>query len=166
MCPLPPGDYTASVHDSFSFTIDEAGWQEERQQSAEFATRIRLSRVDDPDLRLTFMSGATGPTAPVDLGAIKLAPAGFTVGQPVDVTISGTQAQSVDVLSDNAQAPANLTIDDANLSLEPDRSYRITVAKIPMGQEAATVVTVAEASDQKFAAFMPMADSVVKSVRF
>jgi hypothetical protein len=166
VCPLPPGDYVAAVHDQFSFSISEDGWQEERQPSAEFATRIALSRVDDPDLRLTFLSGSTGPTSPVDLGASAVAPPGFTASQPVDVTISGTAAQYLDLVSAGAQAPATLDIDDASLSIEPDRSYRLTLAKIPMDQEAATVLMVTEAPAEEFATFVPMADAVIKSVEF
>jgi hypothetical protein len=166
VCPLPPGDYVAAVHDRFGFSISEGGWQEERQQVAEFATRIVLSRVDDPDQRLTFLSGPTGPTSPVDLGASAIAPTGFTAGQPVDLTISGTEAQYVDVVSAGAQAPATLTIDDVSLSLEPDRSYRVTLAKIPMDQESAIVLMVTEAPADKFATFVSMADAVVKSVKF
>lgn len=165
-CPLPPGDYTAAVHDRFSFSISEDGWQEERQQTAEFATRIVLSRVDDPGLRLTFLSGSTGPTSPVDLGASAIAPAGFTAGQPVDVTISGTQAQYLDFVAAGALAPATLTVDDVSLSVEPGRSYRLTLAKIPMDQEAAAVLMVTQAPTDTFATFLTMADSVVKSVKF
>lgn len=166
VCPIPPGDYTAAVHDRFSFSISEDGWQEERQQSAEFATRIVLSRVDDPDLRLTFLSGPTGPTSPVDWGASAIAPAGFTAGQPVDVTISGTRAQYVDFVAAGAKAPATLTVDDVSLSVEPGRSYRLTLAKIPMDQESAIVLMVTEAPTDTFASFLTMADSVVKSVKF
>jgi hypothetical protein len=166
VCPLPPGDYVAAVHDQFGFSISESGWQEERQQSAEFATLIVLSRVDDPDLRLTFLSGPTGPTSPVDLGATTIAPPGFTAGQPVDLTISGTEAQYLDLVSAGAQAPAPLNIGDVSLSVEPDRSYRLTLAKIPMEQESATVVMVTEAPADNFATFVTMADAVVRSVKF
>lgn len=166
VCPLPPGDYTAEVHDRFSFSISEDGWLEERQQTAEFATRIVLTRVDDPDLRLTFLSGPTGPTSPVDLGASPIAPAGFTVGPPVDVTISGTEAQYIDLVSDLGQTPAPLNIDGVSLSLTPDRSYRLTLAKIPMDQESATLVIVTEAPRPKFASFVTLADAVVKSIKF
>jgi hypothetical protein len=166
VCPLAPGDYTAAVHDQFGFSIDEDGWQEERQQNAESTTRIVLSRIDDPALRLSFYSGSTGPTSPVDLGAATVAPPGFTAGQPVDLTISGTQAQSLDLVSAGAGAPVNLTIEDASVSVEPDKSYRLTLAKIPMDQEAAAIVMVTEAPADKFAAFVTQADAIVKSVKF
>jgi hypothetical protein len=166
VCPLPPGDYVAAVHDRFGFSIAEGGWQEERQPSGEFENRIVLSRVEDPGLRLTFHPGPTGPTSPVDLGATPIAPAGFTVGEPVDLTISGTEAQYRDLVSAGAQAPAALTVGDVSLSIEPERSYRVTLAKIPMDQESATLVMVTEAPADKFAAFVTMADTVVRSVKF
>ncbi len=166
VCPLPPGDYTAEVHDRFSFSLSDDGWREERQQSTEFATRIVLEWAVDVDLRLTFISGPTGPTSPVDLGASPIAPAGFTAGQPVDVTISGTEAQYLDLVSAGGQTPASLDIDGVSLSLAPDQSYRLTLVKIPMGQESATLVIVTEAPAHKFANLVKVADPVVRSVKF
>jgi hypothetical protein len=165
-CPLPPGDYTAPVHDAFSFKIDEAGWQEERQVAGEFETRIVLSRTDEPGQRLTFLSGLTGAASPAIVNAAAFAVAGFKAGQPTDVTISGTPAQYIDLEPVGAQAAATVTIDDQTVTLEPDRRYRFTLAKIPMDQEAATVIIVTEAPTDTFATFVQTADKVVQSVRF
>lgn len=165
-CPLPPGDYTAAVHDAFSFKIEDAGWQEERQVSGEFETRVVLSRTDDPTQRLTFLSGRTGATSPALVDAAAFAVAGFTAGQPTDLTISGTPAQSIELEPAGAAAAANLTLDDQTITLEPDRRYRFTLAKIPMMDEAATVFIVTEAPPEQFTSFVQMADKVLQSVKF
>lgn len=166
-CPLPRGEYTAEVHDGFSFSISEDGWWEERQPSAEFGTTMVLEWYYDVSQRLTFLSGPTRPTSPVDLGASFVAPAGFTASQPVDTMISGTEAQYLDLVPAGGETPASLNIDGAIFPIMfSDKSYRLTLAKIPMGQEAATLVIVTEAIHDKFANFVQTADAVIRSVKF
>jgi hypothetical protein len=166
LCPLPPGDYTVAVHDQFSFSISEAGWQEERQLAGEFATHVVLSRIDDPSQRMTFLSGQTGVASPAVVSAAAFAVAGFKAGQPTDVTVSETPAQYIDLEPSGATAPATVTVDSQSVTIAPDRRYRFTVAKIPMDQEAATVIVVAEAPVDKFSTFVTMSDKVVQSIKF
>jgi hypothetical protein len=166
VCPLELGTYTAAVHDRFTLAIADPGWQEERAESGEFATRIVLSRVDDRRQRLTFISGVTGPLSPVVIDPAVLSLPGFKVGQPTAVTIGGTQALSVDVEPAGAQAAAVVAIESKTLRLEPDRRYRVTVAKIPMDQEAAALFMVADAPVDRFATFVTMSDRVLQSVKF
>jgi hypothetical protein len=146
--------------------IADAGWQEERAESGEFATRIVLSRVDDRRQRLTFISGVTGPTSPVVIDPAVLSLPGFKVGQPTAVTVGGTQALSVDFEPGGAQAVGVVAIEGKVLRLEPNRHYRVTVAKIPMDQEAAALFMVAEAPVDLFGSFAILADRVVQSVNF
>lgn len=164
-CPLSPGSFTAPVHDAFSFSIVEGGWQEEQAAPREFETKIVLSRVDDPRQRLTFLSGETGPAARplIDPAAFDIA--GFTVGPPTDVRMSGASGKSVDIEPAGAQASA-VTIEGQTIRLEPDRRYRITLARIPMMEESATVIMITEAPLDSFTTFVTMADRVLQTVGF
>lgn len=164
-CPLSPGLFTAAVHDAFSFSIAEDGWQEEQAAAREFETRIVLSRVDDPRQRVTFLSGQTGPAARplIDPAAFDIA--GFTVGPPTDASISGVSGQSVNIEPAGTQA-SSVTIEGQTVQLEPDRRYRITLARIPMIEESATVIMVTEAPLDLFATFVTMSDRVLQTVEF
>jgi hypothetical protein len=166
ICPLPPGKYTAAVHDSFAFSIPEVGWQEERAVAGEFDTRVVLSRVDDPTNRVTFLSGLTGPASPVTIDAATFAVPGFTIGSPQDVQIAGTAAKSIELAPAGASAATSITIENQSIRLEPDRRYRFTLAKIGMMEEAATVIIVTEAPADEFSAFVPAADAVLQTVSF
>ena len=165
-CPLKPGPYTAAVHDQFSLAIQDLGWQEERAESGEFSTRIVLSRVEDRRQRLTFISGETGPNTPVVIDVPAANPSGFKIGQPNAVTIGGTQALSIDVDPAGGSKPWIAFIENKTLRLEPNRDYRVTVAKIPMDQEAAALFMVAEAPVDLFATFVTVSDRVLQSVKF
>jgi hypothetical protein len=165
-CPLAVGAYSTATHDLVGFSIAEEGWQEEPTAAGEFETRVVVSRVEDPSQRLTFLSGPTGPATPVALDPSDFDADGFKAGQPVAVAIAGTAAQAIDVAPDGAQAPASVTIEGQYVPLEPDRRYRFTVAKIGMGEEAATVIMVTEAPAGAFDSFSQKADQVLESVTF
>lgn len=165
-CVLPPNPYTAAVHDQFSFSIADVGWQEERAVAGEFETRIVVSRVDDPRQRVTFLSGQTGPATAAILDPAAFDIPGFKAGQPTDVTISGTAARYIDIEPAGAQAASSVTIENQTIPIEPDRRYRFTVARIPMNEEAATVIMVTEAPLDTFATFVTMADRVLQTVGF
>ena len=165
-CPLEPGPYTVAVHDPFSFSITDAGWQEERATAAEFESRVVLSRVDAPLQRLTFLSGDTGPAAPASLDPATFDLPGFTAGEVTDITISGTPAKYIDLELSSGQPASALTIESQTIRIEPDQHYRFTVAKIPMMEEAATVIMVTEAPVDAFPSFVTMADQVLETVRF
>jgi hypothetical protein len=155
-----------AVHDPFSFSITEAGWQEERAAAGEFETRVVLSRVDDPQQRLTFLSGSTGPAGPVDLDPAAFAIPGFKSGQPTDITISGAPGKYIDVEPDGTGEASSVAIDTQTIPVDPGRGYRFTIVKIPMDQEAATVLMVTEAPSDAFATFVALADQVIRSVEF
>ena len=165
-CLLKPDSYTTASHDSFRFSIAEDGWQEERTVAGEFETRVVISRVKDPRQRLSFLSGPTGLTAPVAIDPTHFNIPGFKAGQPTDITISGTAAQYIDLEPAGAKAASSVSIEGQTITVEPDRRYRFTVAKIPMDQEAATVIMVTEAPADTFATFVTMADKVLQTVRF
>lgn len=165
-CPLQPSSYTAAVHDQFSFSISEAGWQEERAVAGEFDTRVVLSRVDEPRQRLSFLSGPTGPTSPVVVDPAALIAPGFKVGQPTAVLIGGTQAVSIDIEPAGARDASSVTIETQKIRLEPDHKYRVTVSRIPMDQEAATLIMVTESPVDTFATFVTTAERVLQTVRF
>ena len=148
------------------FSIAEEGWQEQPTVAGEFETRVVLSRAEDPSQRLTVLSGPTGPVTPVAIDPSAFDVAGFTAGQPADVTIAGTAAQSIDVEPAGAQAPASVIVEGQSIQLQPDRRYRITVAKIGMGGEAASVVFVIELPVATFESFAEKADQVLQSVTF
>jgi hypothetical protein len=160
------GKYTAAVHDAFSFSIPEAGWQEERAVAGEFDTRLVLSRIDDPRQRVTFLSGQTGPASPATVNPADFAIAGFKAGQPTDVKIAGTAAQFIDLEPAGAEADSSATIENRSIRIEPDRRYRFTVAKIPMLEEAATVIMVTEAPVDTFETFLKAADGLLQTVSF
>jgi hypothetical protein len=166
VCPLPPAKYTAAVHDQFTFSIPEAGWQEERAVAGEFETRVVLSRVDDADQRLTFLSGQTGPTSPAAVDPAAFAIPGFKAGQPTPIKIAGTAAEYIDLEPAGAQGASAVTIETQTIRIEPDRRYRFTVARIPMMEEAATVIMVTEAPVASFSTFLPAADAVLETVGF
>jgi hypothetical protein len=166
VCPLPPAKYTAAVHDQFSFSIPAAGWQEERAVAGEFETRVVLSRVDDADQRVTFLSGQTGPASPVAIDSAAFAIPGFTAGQPTPIKIAGTAAQYIDLEPAGAQEASAVTIETQTIRIEPDRRYRFTVSRIPMMEEAATVIMVTEAPVPAFSTFLPVADAVLGTVGF
>jgi hypothetical protein len=166
LCPLPPGAYTAAVHDVFSFSVPEAGWQEERAVAGEFDTRVVLSRVDAPDQRVSFLSGPTGLASPVAIDPAAFTIPGFKAGQPTDVKIASTSAEFIDLEPAGAQAASSVTIENQSIRIEPDRKYRFTVAKIPMDQEAATVIMVTEAPVDAFATFVVLADRILQTVKF
>jgi len=166
LCPLPPGKYTAKVHDPFSFSIPVTGWQEERAVAGEFDTRIVLSRVAEPLQRVSFLSGLTGPASPAAIDPAAFSIPGFKAGQPTDVTIAGTAAKSIDLEPAGAEAASSVTIENQTIRIEPDRRYRFTVARIPMMEEAATVIMVTEAPINTFATFVTMADGVLRTVAF
>ena len=165
-CLLKPDSYTTASHDSFRFSIAEDGWQEERTVAGEFETRVLISRVKDPRQRLSFLSGPTGLTAPVAIDPTHFNIPGFKAGQPTDITISGTAAQYIDLEPAGAKAASSVSIEGQTITVEPDRRYRFTVAKIPMDQEAATVIMVTEAPADTFATFVTMADKVLQTVKF
>ena len=165
-CLLKPDSYTTASHDSFRFSIAEDGWQEERTVAGEFETRVVISRVKDPRQRLSFLSGPTGLTAPVAIDPTHFNTPGFKAGQPTDITISGTAAQYIDLEPAGAKAASSVSIEGQTITVEPDRRYRFTVAKIPMDEEAATVIMVTEAPADMFGAFVTMADKVVLAVKF
>jgi len=165
-CLLKPDSYTTASHDSFEFSIAEDGWQEERTVAGEFETRVVISRVKDPRQRLSFLSGPTGLTAPVAIDPTHFNIPGFKAGQPTDITISGTAAQYIDLEPAGAKAASSVSIEGQTITVEPDRRYRFTVAKIPMDQEAATVIMVTEAPADMFGTFVTMADKVVLAVKF
>jgi hypothetical protein len=91
--------------------------------------------------------------------------AGFNAGQPTDVTISGTPAQYIELEPAGAQEASSVTIDGQTIALEPDRRYRFTLAKIPMDQEAATVIIVTEAPVEMFPTFVTVADRLFQTVK-
>ena len=151
-----------AVHDPFSFSIAEAGWQEERATAGEFETRVVLSRVADPQQRLTFLSGSTGPAGPVNLDPAAFDIPGFKVGQPSDVTISEMPGKYIDIEPDGSGVAASVAIDTQTIPVDPGRAYRFTIVRIPMDQEAATVIMVTEAPTDAFATFVELADQVIQ----
>jgi hypothetical protein len=155
-----------AVHDPFTFSIAEAGWQEERAAAGEFETRVVLSRVDDPQQRLTFLSGSTGPAGPVNLDPAAFDIPGLKAGQPTDITISGIPGKYIDLEPDGAGAASSVSIDTQTIPVDPGRAYRFTIVRIPMDQEAATVMMVTEAPADAFATFVALADEVIRSVEF
>ena len=165
-CPLQAGSYEAEVHDRFGLSIPDAGWQEERASADEFETRIVLSRVDDASQRLTFLSGTTGPMTPAAIDPGSFAIPGYKASGPVAITIGGTDAVSLVLRPDGATSGAAVTIEGRSIPIEPDRRYRFTVARIPMGEEAATLIMVTEAPAAAFDAFAPLAEGVLESIRF
>jgi hypothetical protein len=165
-CPLTPGKYTVAVHDQFTFSIPDAGWQEERAVADEFETRVALSRVDDSAQRVTFLSGETGPTSPATIDPAAFAIQGFKAGQPTDIKIAGTAAQFIDLEPAGAQTASSVRIENQTIRIEPDRRYRFTVAKIPMMEEAATFIVVTEAPLDRFDAFLTTADQLLGTLGF
>lgn len=163
-CPLAPGKYTAEVHDAFTFSIPDAGWQEER--TGELETSVALSRIDDSAQRVTFVSGETGPTSPATIDAAAFAIQGFKAGQPTDVKIAGTAAQFIYLEPAGAPAASSVRIENQTIRIEPDRRYRFTVAKIPMMEEAATFIVVTEAPLDRFDAFLTTADQLLGTLGF
>jgi len=154
------------VHDPFTFSIPDAGWQEERAVAGEFETRVTLSRVDDSAQRVTFLSGETGPTSPAAIEPAAFAIQGFKAGQPTDVKIAGTAAQFIDLEPAGAQAASSVGIENQTIRIEPDRRYRFTVAKIPMMEEAATFIVVTEAPVDRFDTFLTTADQLLGTIGF
>jgi hypothetical protein len=165
-CPLPLASFIAPVHDAFGLSIAEIGWQEERASSADFETRIVLSRADDPRQRLTFLSGETGPATPAILDPAAFSIPGFKAGQPMPTGIAGTDGRYIDLEPAGAKTASSVTIETQTIPVKPDRRYRFTVARIPMGDEAATVIMVTEAPVSAFPRFVAIADRVLQSVKF
>jgi hypothetical protein len=164
-CPLPPGEYTARVHDPFTLLIDDDGWQEEPAAAGEFETRVVLSRADAPEQRLTFLSGQTGPAErPLpDMGSIQIP--GFAIERPIDVEVSGASGQSVEIEPTGTEGGV-LDIEGQAIELKPDRRYQLTITRVPMGEESATLIAVAESPLDEYEAFVEMAAKLVLSLDF
>ncbi len=124
-----------------------------------------LSRADAPEQRLTFLSGQTGPADRPLLNTETFVIAGFKVAPPTDVQLSGTSGQSVEIEPTGAEVGV-VNIEGRAIKLEPDRRYRITLTRIPMGGESATVIAVAESPPDRYESFTEMVDKVLLSLDF
>lgn len=165
-CPLPPGEYTAGIHDAFMLTIKDAGWQEERGEGPSvMEPTIILSRIDAPDQRLLIDTGQTSQLLDeAAMAALLDGTAAFQQGAPSPTEVGGASGFQVDLAPTEA---GTISVRGAGAyELKPDHRYRVAALQLPMIAESGIKVIVIEAPTAGFDAFAPLADAVLQTVRF
>lgn len=162
-CPLALGTYNAPVHDPFTITIEDGGWQ---QEPADGSDEVLLSRTDNPTERLIFYPGPTGALADVEgLARLFETTPEVELGQPSTVTIGGAPAVEGDATPTGSQ-PTSLLLAGNTIEVQPDRAYRFTVAQASMLEEGALHLIVTEAPSEDLAQFLPLADKILETLSF
>jgi hypothetical protein len=155
-CPIPAGRYmTGSFEHPFTFTIDGDDWTNDRNwphggsmtkasaNSFLWASGVVSGRVGQETVDI-------GP-APADFIAHLARFDGFTVSEPVPVTVDGVSGSQVDVLSNDVQAPGMFLLPEDGFNLAPNEKTRFLV----LDKDGATVILFVESFDAAtFDAFM------------
>jgi hypothetical protein len=165
-CPLPPGDYSAAIHDAFTLTIADSGWQEERSAAAvDDEPTVVLARTDDPTQRLSIDTGPTSVVLdPTAVAGLIGAAAAFQSSAPVQATVGGANGYQADLAPTK---PERITIGDiGTFDFEAGHRYRLMVLQLPMGQESGQKVIIIDSPDASFDAFAPLASKVLETVQF
>jgi hypothetical protein len=165
-CPLPPGDYSAAIHDAFTLSIADSGWQEERSAVAiDDEPTVVLTRTDDPTQRLSIDTGPTSVVLdPTAVEGMIGAAAAFQSSAPVPATVGGANGYQVDLAPTKTE---RIAIGDiGTFDFEAGHRYRLMVLQLPMGQESAQKVIVIDSPAASFDAFAPLASKVLETVQF
>ena len=155
-CPIQAGTYTTSAFEHpFTFTIDGDGWTNDRNwphggsmtkagvEAFLWASGVVSGNVDGETVDI-------GP-APADFIAHLGKFDGFTVSEPVPVTLDGVSGLQVDVLSNDVQAPGMFLLPEDAFNLAPNEKARFLV----LDKGGSTVILIVDAFDAAtFDAFM------------
>ena len=165
-CPLPPGPYKADIHDAYTLTITDPGWQEERFATPEEdEPTVILSRSDAPDQKLSIDTGQTSGLLDDAGVAALLADVGtLTMGPPRTAQVGAATGLQVDVAPTEAR---DVRVPGAGTyTLTPGHRYRLMALQFPMGQESGIKVIILDAPTATFDTFAPLADKVLQSLKF
>lgn len=165
-CPLTPSDYTAAIHDAFTLTIADAGWQEERGPvGTNDEPTVILSRVDDPAQRVVIDTGPTREVLdPTDISSMLAGLASAQASAPVPATVGGANGLQVD-LAPTAVLEAPIG-EVGTYAFQPGHRYRVMALQLGMGQESGQKVIIVDAPTGSFDAFLPSATKVLSSLQF
>ena len=155
-CAIPAGTYTTDAFEHpFTFTIDGDDWTNDRNwphggsmtkasaNSFLWASGVVSGRVGEETVDI-------GP-APADFIAHLGKFDGFTVSEPVPVTVDGVSGSQVDVLSNDVEAPGMFLLPEDGFNLSPNEKTRFLV----LDKDGATVILFIESFDAAtFDAFM------------
>ncbi len=147
-CPIPAGRYTTGAFEHpFTFTIDGDDWTNDRNwphggsmtkagaDSFLWASGVVSGRVGEETIDI-------GP-APADFIAHLGKFDGFTVSEPVPVTLDGVSGSQLDVLSNDVQAPGMFLLPEDAFNLAPNEKARFLV----LDKDGATVILFIESFD-------------------
>lgn len=164
-CPLPPGEYKADIHDSFTLTIPDAGWQEIRAEGVSFEQALVLSRVDAPDQRLVIQSGPTGLRLDdAAMAAMLDHTTAIQVAAPSAAEIGGAPGFQVDLAP--TERGTVLVGGAGGVDVEANHRYRLAALQQLMDQESALKIILIDAPPAGFDSFAPLADAVLHSLKF
>ena len=172
-CPLPPGVYRAAIHDAYTLTIKDTGWQEERSATpAEEEPTVILSRTDAPDHQLSIDTGHTGSLLDdAGMASLVAGTATFQMSAPLAVHV-GTADKILGVASgfqvDLAPTEARqVTVSGAGTyTFKPGHRYRLMALQLPMLEESGIKVIIVDAPTASFDAFLPLANAILQAVHF
>jgi hypothetical protein len=144
-CPISAGTYTTDAFEyPFTFTIQGDDWSNDRNwahggsmtkagaNSFLWASGVVSGRVGEEVVDI-------GPT-PADFIAHLAKFDGFTVSEPVPVTVDGVSGSQVDVLSNDVQAGGMFLLPEDGFNLSPGEKTRFLV----LDQDGSTVILFVE----------------------
>jgi hypothetical protein len=147
-CAVPAGTYTTDAFEHpFTFTIDGDDWSNDRNwphggsmtkagaNSFLWASGVVSGHVGEETVDI-------GP-APADFIAHLGKFDGFTVSEPVPVTVDGVSGSQVDVLSNDVEAPGMFLLPEDGFNLAPNEKTRFLV----LDKDGATVILFFESFD-------------------
>jgi len=155
-CAIPAGTYTTDAFEHpFTFTIEGDDWTNDRNwehggsmtkaraNAFLWASGVASGRVSETAVEI-------GPT-PADFIAHLRRFDGFTVSEPVPVTVDGVSGSQVDVLSNDVAADGMFLLPEDGFNLGPGEKTRFLV----LDKDGATVILFIESVQaETFDAFM------------
>jgi hypothetical protein len=155
-CPIPAGTYSSAPFEHpFTFTINGDDWTNDRNwphggsmtkagaNSFLWASGVTTGQVSDTTVEI-------GPT-PADFIAHLRKFDGFTVSEPVPVTVDGVSGSQIDVLSNDVAAGGMFLLPEDGFNLAPGEKARFLV----LDKDGATVLLFIESfKASTFDAFM------------
>ena len=165
-CPLSPGRYTVAIHDAYTLTIEDTGWQVEPSATpAEDEPTVILSRTDAPDQRLSIDTGHTsGIRDAAGMASLLAGTATFQMGAPSAAHVGTAAGFQVDLAPTEAR---QVSVSGAGTYVfNPGHRYRLMALQLPMDQESGIKVIIVDAPTATFDAFLPLANAILQSVQF
>ena len=154
------------MHDGYTLTIKDPGWQEERSPiPADIEPTVILSRSDAPDQRLSIDTGQTSSLLDeAGVAALLADVESLPMSQPLPAMVGAARGLQVDVAP---TAQGDVSVPGAGTyTFTPSDRYRLMALQLPMGQESAIKVIIIEAPTADFDAFVGLADAVLQTLKF